>query len=189
MTSRINVKLVKTKGLWCKNKENHSYVKGEAALFNSINISKAAYFVCFLLVFFSLCLLWKDCFVKYYTMWIITINRGGGSPVTPAFSSHGEIKLQETLQSKWEVQSYPVKAIKTEEARLSLHKLPEMESMGKYTEAHQQGLVSLSVCVYCTYTVNVIVPYSLASVYCSFGSFKELSQLSWTHSVTAPLLK
>lgn len=37
----------------------------------------------------------------------------GRSALTPALSSHGEIKLQETLQSKWEVRSYPVIAIKT----------------------------------------------------------------------------
>ncbi len=77
--------------------------------------------------------------------------------MTPALSFHGEIKLPETLQSKWEVQSYPVKAIKTEGARLSLYKLPEMESMGKYTQAHKQGVISLFVCVYCTYTMYVTV--------------------------------
>lgn len=54
-------------------------------------------------------------------------------------------KLQETLGSKWEVQSYPVKAIKSREARLSPHKLPEMRSAGKYAEPRRQGLV----CVLC----------------------------------------
>lgn len=38
----------------------------------------------------------------------------GRSAPGPALSFHGEIRLQERPRSKWEVQSYPVKAIKTE---------------------------------------------------------------------------
>lgn len=40
--------------------------------------------------------------------------------MTPVLSPHGEIKLQETLQSKWEVQSYPIIAIKTESQTVSV---------------------------------------------------------------------
>lgn len=53
--------------------------------------------------------------------------------------------MQEPLQTKWEVHSDPVKAIKAEDAGLSLHKLPEPESTGKYTEAHNVN----SACVLC----------------------------------------
>lgn len=53
--------------------------------------------------------------------------------------------MQEPLQTKWEVHSDSVIAIKAEDAGLSLHKLPEAESMGKYTEAHNIN----NACVLC----------------------------------------
>lgn len=122
------------------------------------------YFAYFLPVFLPLYWLWKDCFDKYYTMWIVTINIKG--PPILLLSSHREIKVQETLQTKWEVHSYPVKAIKTEEARLSLHKLPETESMGKYTEAHNIN----SACFLCT-CVCVLGIHNKCNCSCSAAWF------------------
>lgn len=91
--------------------------------------------------FFSSCTYFHQCVLSIYDLPL--------APERSAFMSCLFIprrnKLQETLGSKWEVQSYPVKTIKSREARLSPHKLPEMRSAGKYAEPRRQGLV----CVLC----------------------------------------
>lgn len=92
--------------------------------------------------------------------------------------------MQEPLQTKWEVHSDPVKAIKAEDAGLSLHKLPEPESTGKYTEAHNIN----SACVLCM-CVCVYWGVLLGQDNCNCsstpvqGDFGELTYLTWTHSV------
>lgn len=87
--------------------------------------------------FFSSCTYFHQCVLSIYDLPLVPER---SCPFIPRRN-----KLQETLRSKWEVQSYPVKTIKSREARLSPHKLPEMRSAGKYAEPRRQGLV----CVLC----------------------------------------
>lgn len=159
MTSRMNVKLVKTKESQCGSSE----VKDKALLFSNINFSRAVCIFC-LFSSSSLCVYFETTVLTRTVQPELSLSIGG-SAATPALSAHGEIKLQQTPQFKWEVQSYSVKAIKTKEARLSLHKLPEMESMGKYTEAHNinRGLFP-SLCV--LYVQSVLLCHTLAMALC-----------------------